>query len=132
MHRSKVRLIKILNRKNLIPNQRRPDKPSIVWLDRNVTEKMEDEFIPKTLTDLISYKKRFYSVRDFWNYIEQQSPDEKIIFIVNISFGRGFISWINDLVQISAIYVYGIDSNEKEKSMINPDKKVTKKGLSIT
>jgi hypothetical protein len=132
MHRSKVRLIKILNRKNLIPNQRRPDKPSIVWLDRNVTEKMEDEFIPKTLTDLISYKKRFYSVRDFWNYIEQLSPDEKIIFIVNISFGRGFISWINDLVQISAIYVYGIDSNEKEKSMINPDKKVTKKGLSIT
>ena len=127
MHRSKVRLVKILNKHTLSITPKKSNKPSIVWLDRNVNEKIEDEFIPRKLADLISYKKRFYSVHDCWNYIEQLTHDEKIILIININCGQGFISWINNLVQILAIYVYGIYSIKNEQSMMNSVEKVRQK-----
>jgi tetratricopeptide (TPR) repeat protein len=127
MQRSKVRLVKTLNRKTSILTRRRSNKPSIVWLDRNTHDKIEEEFIPKKLTDLISYKKRFYTADDCWNYLEQQDSDEKIIFIVNINCGPAFILWINNLLQVSAIYVYGTNSNKKKKWMMNPNKKVIQK-----
>jgi hypothetical protein len=91
---------------------------SLVWL-QSVTFIQPD--VEQQLRSLINRIDKFNEIEECESYI-RRSKDERIMLIANEEFARNIVPRIHNLVQLSSIYIYGVD--EKDDNWTNGYHKV--------
>lgn len=78
---------------------------SLVWIDPNV-ENDENRSVHEKLGTLYTNFKKFASVGDGIDAIENFPTSRRLVLVVSGSFGTEIVPQIHQLEQVSAIYVF--------------------------
>ena len=101
----------------------------LIWLDvdsskgRNIAEKFRS---------IVSQLKQFSDVKQCQEYIEQTSDKDRLILIVNGSFGRQIVPIIHNIHQIISIYIYCMNKQFNEEWSSTYSKVCIKKDFQST
>jgi hypothetical protein len=95
---------------------------SLVWLDASVDSSEQKLTIQHKLRSSINYLKTFNNENQCENYILSTSDDDRILLIISGQLGKGLVSHIHHLRQISIIYVYCVDRKKHESWSIQYSK----------
>ncbi|CAF1199871.1 unnamed protein product [Rotaria sp. Silwood1] len=83
----------------------------LIWLDASVNDFDHNYQVQQHLRTLINRLRTFESVDVYEQYIQSLSKEDRIFLITNGQLGRQIVSHINQLQQISSIYVYCMNKN---------------------
>ena len=80
----------------------------IIWLDDN-SQANDNRDTEQHLRSIINRFKRFKDVERCEKYINERSPEDRLILIVSGRFGRKIVPAIYKVRQVISIYVYCMD-----------------------
>ena len=78
---------------------------SIVWLDRDVDNSIENKTVRQQLRSIINNIRMFETSKECEEYIRDVDVD-RLVLIINQQLQEDIIPKVHDLRQVSAIYVY--------------------------
>jgi hypothetical protein len=81
----------------------------IVWLDDN-TKVSDNRDTEQHLRSIINHLKRFKDVERCKKFINERSPEDRLILIVSGRLGREIVPAIHTVRQVMSIYVYCMDA----------------------
>ena len=87
---------------------------SIIWLDENVNA-IESQETEQKLRSIINYLKRFQTIQQYQQFIEQTKEKDRLILIVSGKMGQDIVPWIHHLRQVISIYVYCMNRKKHEE-----------------
>lgn len=89
---------------------------SIIWLDSSFSHNSE-EFLKtqQRLRTLINHLKLFEDVNQCEDYIRSISSEDRLILIINDRFSRQIIPRIEQLRQVSSIYIHSLNKNTTQQ-----------------
>ncbi|CAF1431777.1 unnamed protein product [Adineta ricciae] len=79
---------------------------SLIWLDANVDNSIENVVIQNQLRSIVNYLKTFQDATECENYIRSMLDGDRVLFIVSGRLGQYIVPRIHKLRQILAIYVF--------------------------
>ncbi|CAF4914443.1 unnamed protein product [Rotaria sp. Silwood1] len=80
----------------------------IIWLDDN-TQASDDRDTEQRLRSIINRLKRFKEIQQCEQYINERSPEDRLILIVSGRLGRELVPSIHASRKVISIYVYCMD-----------------------
>lgn len=81
----------------------------LMWADASVNSNKENLQAQATLTKTHNRLKKFQSVTDCEQAIQQLSKTDRVILIVSGSFGKELIPRVHELEQVLTIYIFCMD-----------------------
>ncbi|CAF1181927.1 unnamed protein product [Adineta steineri] len=87
---------------------------SLIWLDANVNVKDTRDTEVK-LRSIINHIKKFQTIKQCQQYIEQTSQKDRLVIIVSGRLGQEIVPCIHQLRQVISIYVYCMDKTNNEQ-----------------
>jgi hypothetical protein len=87
---------------------------SLLWLDATV-KGAEARGTEQKLRSIINHIKKFQNVQQCQQYIEQRSPNDRLVLIVSGRAGREIVPSIYKRRQVVSIYVYCMDKKSNEQ-----------------
>ncbi|CAF1332663.1 unnamed protein product [Rotaria sordida] len=88
---------------------------SLIWLDASVIDSKENIDAQQQLRSLINHLKVFEQVDECEQYIRSVSSQDRIVLVVSGRLGQQIVPRINQLRQVSSIYVYCTDKKKNEQ-----------------
>lgn len=87
----------------------------LIWLDATVNTTPENVQAQKQLQKIINNLVTFDDDQQCFHYIKNLSIEDRVIIIVSGRFGRIIVPKIDNMKQITSVYVYCFDKRANEQ-----------------
>ncbi|CAF1351432.1 unnamed protein product, partial [Rotaria sordida] len=88
---------------------------SLLWLDRSVNASQENIAAQSKLRAIINHLKTFEKAEECEKYIRKCPETDRIVLIVSGGLGQQIVPQIDQLPQLSSIYVYCMDEKKNRE-----------------